>query len=128
MNWQEHLFDKLQQESAEVIQASSKLSTFGHDSIVPGKGITNEEDLIGEIHDVLAIVDMLHENGMLNFQFDPEKIKAKKKKVIHFAKMMGVLAGEPELTHPTLYPSGGFTNVGFSARLEESLPQLVQKA
>ena len=85
---------KAGEECNEIGQASAKASLFGLDSIVPDKGITNEEHLIYEIHDLLAVVELLKENGLLNFQINPEMIAAKKKKMINIAKDRGILIGE----------------------------------
>jgi NTP pyrophosphatase (non-canonical NTP hydrolase) len=53
------LLDKLQEESAEVIQAISKVRRFGPQNHHPDREQTNLEELIGELEDWLAIVAAL---------------------------------------------------------------------
>ena len=55
-NW---LLDKLQEESAEVIQAISKIRRFGPNSHPPDKTTTNHQELIEELEDFLAILAAL---------------------------------------------------------------------
>jgi NTP pyrophosphatase (non-canonical NTP hydrolase) len=58
--------DILQEECAEVIQAVSKISRFGLDNLKPGKPKTNREHLEEEIGDLLAMVDILLEKGIVS--------------------------------------------------------------
>jgi NTP pyrophosphatase (non-canonical NTP hydrolase) len=58
--------DILQEECAEVIQAVSKISRFGLDNLKPGKPKTNREHLEEEIGDLLAMVDILTRNDVIN--------------------------------------------------------------
>jgi len=58
--------DILQEECAEVIQAVSKISRFGLDNLKPGKPKTNKEHLEEELGDVLAMVDILTRNGVID--------------------------------------------------------------
>lgn len=55
-NW---LLDKLQEESAEVIQAVSKIRRFGPNSSHPERTTTNYQELIQELEDFLAILAAL---------------------------------------------------------------------
>jgi NTP pyrophosphatase (non-canonical NTP hydrolase) len=61
-----YLLDKLQEESAEVIQAVSKCHRFGLHNYKPGKPKTNCEHLEEEIGDLLAMVDILLDIGVVN--------------------------------------------------------------
>jgi NTP pyrophosphatase (non-canonical NTP hydrolase) len=53
------LLDKLQEESAEVIQAISKVRRFGDQNHHPERKTTNYQELINELEDFLAIVAAL---------------------------------------------------------------------
>jgi len=53
------LLDKLQEESAEVIQAVSKVRRFGGQNHHPDRQTTNYEELVSELTDWLAIVAAL---------------------------------------------------------------------
>ncbi len=55
----------LQEECAEVTQAVSKCFRFGLDNFKPGKPATNVEHLETEIGDVLAMIDILIEQGVV---------------------------------------------------------------
>lgn len=111
MNYREYLFAKLMSESSEVIQDAEKIFMFGPDSYNPESGVRNDDKLIHEIHDVLAVIEMLHENGFLHFEYNREKIVAKKRKMISYAKTIGALSGEMEEAEQDV--------------LAESVPQIV---
>jgi NTP pyrophosphatase (non-canonical NTP hydrolase) len=55
----------LSEECAEVIQAISKCHRFGMDNVKPGKPKTNREHLEEELGDLLAMVDIMLEKGMI---------------------------------------------------------------
>ena len=55
----------LSEECAEVIQAISKCHRFGLDNYKPGKPKTNREHLEEELGDLLAMVDILLEMGVI---------------------------------------------------------------
>ena len=54
-----YLLDKLQEESAECIQAVSKIRRFGINNKHPDRNTTNLQDLVNELEDLLAIVSAL---------------------------------------------------------------------
>lgn len=62
----EEVMDILQEECAEVIQAVSKISRFGIDNLKPGKPKTNREHLEEELGDLLAMIDILKEMGVVS--------------------------------------------------------------
>ena len=53
------LLDKLQEESAEVIQAVSKVRRFGEQNHHPDRSTTNHTELVDELTDFLAVVAAL---------------------------------------------------------------------
>lgn len=59
------VMDILQEECAEVIQAVSKISRFGIDNFKPGKPKTNREHLEEEVGDMLAMIDIMLEQGIV---------------------------------------------------------------
>jgi NTP pyrophosphatase (non-canonical NTP hydrolase) len=59
------VMDILQEECAEVIQAVSKISRFGIDNFKPGKPKTNREHLEEEIGDMMAMIDIMLEQGIV---------------------------------------------------------------
>lgn len=63
---EKEVMDILQEECAEVIQAVSKVSRFGIDNVKPGKPKTNREHLEEELGDLLAMVDIMLEQGIVS--------------------------------------------------------------
>jgi hypothetical protein len=61
------VMDILQEECAEVIQAVSKVSRFGIDNYKPGKPKTNREHMEEELGDLLAMVDIMLEQGIVSW-------------------------------------------------------------
>lgn len=61
------VMDILQEEAAEVIQAVSKIRRFGMDNAKPGTDYTNREHLEEELGDVLAMIDILLINDIVNW-------------------------------------------------------------
>lgn len=61
------VMDILQEECAEVVQAVSKIRRFGIDNAKPGTEYTNREHLEEEIGDLLAMVDILLINNIVNW-------------------------------------------------------------
>ena len=60
------VMDILQEECAEVIQAVSKISRFGLDNLKPGKPKTNREHLEEEAGDLLCMLQLMMEMGVLS--------------------------------------------------------------
>lgn len=66
MNNKEHeIMNILSEECAEVIQAISKCHRFGMNNLKPGKPKTNREHLEEEIGDLLAMVDIMLDKGIV---------------------------------------------------------------
>ena len=62
---EKEVMDILQEECAEVIQAVSKISRFGIDNFKPGKAKTNREHLEEEAGDLLCMIQLMMEHGLL---------------------------------------------------------------
>jgi NTP pyrophosphatase (non-canonical NTP hydrolase) len=61
------VMDILQEEAAEVIQAVSKIRRFGVDNSKPGTDYTNRAHLEEELGDMLAMIDILMINNVVNW-------------------------------------------------------------
>jgi len=85
MNRLEHLLTILIEECAEIQQAASKAKRFGLEDGYPGTTRTNHRDINDEFNDLLAVVDLLNDEG-LNLNKNYEKIIAKKVKIEHYLK------------------------------------------
>lgn len=89
MNKREHLFQCLQEEAAEVIQVLSKINRFGLTNTQPSTGRFNLENLVLELTDMTAILELLEENGVpiLDHINGRDMIDKKKKKVLEHIKI-----------------------------------------
>lgn len=88
----------LMEESAEIAQSAAKSIRFGLDDSHPERvGETNEEDLLEELYQCIAVVEMLQENKNLKTLTNEEIqcIKNKKKekmiKYMSYSKEKGQL-------------------------------------
>ena len=88
----------LMEESAEIAQAAAKSIRFGLDDSHPERvGETNEDDLLEELYQCIAVVEMLQENKNLKTLTNEEIqcIKNKKKekmvKYMSYSKEKGQL-------------------------------------
>lgn len=84
MNRKEHLLTILSEECLEIAKDVSKGLRFGLDDHYPTQTITNGESINHEFNDLLAVIEMLNEEGILNVKPDRELIEKKKQKVEHF--------------------------------------------
>jgi hypothetical protein len=55
----QYLLGCLGEECAEVAQRASKASRFGLLETQPGQPLTNEDRILGELHDLIAVAGML---------------------------------------------------------------------
>ena len=78
-----------QEECAEVIQAISKCFRFGLDNVKPGKPKTNREHLEEELGDLIAMLNIMCENGMVNYDAVEEAAKQKVQKLKQWSNIYG---------------------------------------
>ena len=67
-----------QEECAEVVVAISKIFRFGFDSRWPEGGVDNRSRLTEELGDLMAMVKLMDENGIINLE---ELSKAVERKI-----------------------------------------------
>ena len=77
----------LQEECSEVIQAVSKIFRFGLDNFKPGKPKTNQEHLEVEIGDLLAMITLLHEQGIIREEVIEKAMNHKFEKLKQFSRI-----------------------------------------
>lgn len=83
----EYLLVCLAEEASEIIKDVSKALRFGLDDVAPN-GNTNKQNLAMELTDLLAVYDLLEEDGTLKpFSYNPDLIAAKKAKVMYYMGM-----------------------------------------
>lgn len=94
----DHLIACVGEEGGEIAQVVGKAQRFGLFDMNPKTNNTNWRELDLEVHDLIAVMEMLyaHETGG-TFQIDRDLIDAKKDRVLRFmgyAREVGCL--EPE--------------------------------
>jgi hypothetical protein len=102
MNAAEHLMTCLGEEGAEIAQDASKCNRFGvgDTNILQPTGPTNLTRLIKEVNELIAVMEMLVENGTIPKDWQDAAIQnTKRLKVItfmHYAHSKGTLDKIPE--------------------------------
>lgn len=96
MTRSEHLLACLAEECDEVGQRCMKALRFGLDEIQPGQPLTNAERIVVEYYDLLAVVLLLREEGILPFDAEApvellEAKQAKVEKFMRYAEEQGAL-------------------------------------
>jgi NTP pyrophosphatase (non-canonical NTP hydrolase) len=94
MNKQEYLLVKTAEEAAEIAHACHKSLTFGLNSFQNEGDSTNKEQLEKELTDLLAMIKMLQDAGIIGIVGRKEGIVAKEQKVLRYMEMsrhLGVL-------------------------------------
>ena len=89
----DYLFTCLAEECAEIIQAATKCIRFGSNDVNPKSNNSNIKNLNEEFNDVIALVEMLREQG-ISIKEDPERIRQKKEKVLHYYNTFYLTKGE----------------------------------
>lgn len=96
MNRNEHLLQCLTEECIEIAYDVSKALRFGLDDVKPGGRETNREKIENEIADLLGVVEMLVDEGIIS---DPREqtnaIQDKKQRLrhyMHYARQKGALS------------------------------------
>ena len=95
MTRQEYLLTVMAEECNEVAQRCTKALRFGLNEVQPGQDATNADRIMLEYMDLIAIYQLLKEEGHLSCSQEwGERIAAKKKKVEQFydySRTLGVL-------------------------------------
>lgn len=83
MQVNEHLFVIASEEASEISRAFSRINRFGLDSIHPRTEKTAKEDAVYKINELLAIVELMKDRGViLDGIGDPTSIGEAKKKFV----------------------------------------------
>ena len=88
MNRKEQLLVILAEECSEVIKDVTKSLRFGLEDINPKDNEKNEnrKNLINELSDLIAVAEMLVDEGFIDDYLDIEKIQKKQEKVEKYLK------------------------------------------
>ena len=85
MNKQEYLLTCIAEECGELQHAIFKMLRFGTEDRHPDGGDTNVENFFKELTDLVAVIDLAEQEGVLPEVQTPEQgIQAKQEKVLEF--------------------------------------------
>jgi hypothetical protein len=89
MNMSEHILDCIGEEGSEIAKDVSKCLRFGLEdrNVLDPNGPTNQERLIHELNDLIGVVQLAVELGIIPEHWeDRKKQELKKRKIIKFMK------------------------------------------
>jgi hypothetical protein len=90
----ELLLTVLGEECNETAQRVSKAIRFTLDEIQPGQELTNAQRIVYEFNDIVAVMEILKEEGIFDKVIDRDAIEEKKIKIekyIKYSTEMGVI-------------------------------------
>lgn len=94
MTRKEHLLLIASEECNEVAQRISKALRFSLEEIQPGQELTNAQRIQEEFHDLFAMFQMLHREGLLDATISNERCMkkiAQVEKFLKYSKFNGTL-------------------------------------
>ncbi|KFZ25570.1 MAG: hypothetical protein KQ78_02236 [Candidatus Izimaplasma bacterium HR2] len=96
MNKTEYLLMCASEECGEIIQAIGKIGRFGGVNFHPKTDISNNEQLVLEVNDLLGILELLEENGVLlggiGCRGDIDEKKHKVEQWMEYSRDNGILS------------------------------------
>ena len=84
MEIKDYLLACISEECGEIVQAVGKAHRFGLLDVNPNTDLTNWSDLRSEVHDLIAVYEMLCDNFDKPKLIDKELTDAKKSKVMEY--------------------------------------------
>lgn len=85
MTFKDHLYVILAEESSEIVQATCKCLRFGEQDGYPNSNRTNLGDILHKTNDLLAVLELLTEEGIdTSSLFNRVHIERKKQAVMDF--------------------------------------------
>ena len=90
----EYLLTCLSEECAEISQRCTKALRFGLNEVQKDQDLDNLERLNYELNDLIGVIEILNENGIVININNRESIKLKKEKIIkymEYSKEIGIL-------------------------------------
>ncbi len=97
MNTTEYLLSKLAEECAEVTQRATKAQRFGLDEVQPGQYLNNRQRLTDEVEDLLVILSMLEDRGIVvldHLESAVDEKEAKILKYMEYSRQCGTLVDD----------------------------------
>lgn len=93
MDRTEHLLSIVAEEAVEVAQRATKALRFGLTEVQPGQDLTNWLRLVGEFHDLIAALEMVHGQPLTIWRDLIDAKKAKVEKYLAYSAELGTLTG-----------------------------------
>lgn len=106
MTLKEYYLIILAEECAETAERVSKCLRFTCEEIQPGQGLTNAERVVYEFNDIVAVMEVLQEMGVLHTVIDRKAIELKKEKIKTYTRYsmgQGVIETGEEDYHEQMY-------------------------
>ncbi len=97
MNRVELLLTLLSEECGETAQRASKAIRFTLEEVQEGQELTNAQRIIYEFNDIVAVMDVLVEEGYLDKVIDQDAILLKREKIkkyLKYSESLGTLKQE----------------------------------
>ena len=82
MTHNENLLVCLLEECGETGQRASKALRFGINEIQKGQPLTNAERIVYEFNDIMAVMEIMRDAGLISKIIDRDAIELKKKKLL----------------------------------------------
>ena len=82
------------EECDETSQRASKAIRFTLEEVQPSQELTNAQRIVYEFNDILAVMELMQERGMISNMFDREAIdkkKAKVQKYLAYSEQLGAV-------------------------------------
>lgn len=101
MTRQEHLLAIASEECVEVSKEIHKALRFGLEDHYPEHPLTNRQRIVTEIRDLIAVIEILEEEGIINLDGDAtwdQGLQAKKEKIekyLKYSQEVGTLTEAP---------------------------------
>lgn len=89
MALREYVLWLIAEECAEVAQRCSKAARFGPDEVMPGQDLDNVERLSEEVLDLLAVLDIASDHGLVRLGAEEQKLDRLRAKRLKVARYMG---------------------------------------
>lgn len=84
MTFKEYLLVILIEECDETSQRATKALRFGFDEVQKNQEFTNAQRITYEFNDILAVMELLKENDLLDVIVDKDAIALKKAKIMKY--------------------------------------------
>lgn len=97
VNKNEYLLTCLGEECNEIGQRASKALRFGLAEVQPGQPLSNVERLAAELDDLMGVLQLLREQGVMDYQPNPARIADKQAKLrafMGYSESLGTLQAD----------------------------------